>query len=104
MENEIRMHLDDPRLLEKMYRANKLLFKRAFSALYPEVKGNTLADCWNERLNYEADEINWGTGRELLLVIIASLVAGVIAKLPVILPVSEEFFYPRNIGFIVSIS
>ena len=101
MENEIRMHLHDPRLLEKMYRANKLLFKRAFSTLYPEIKGNTLADYWNERLNYEADEINWGTRGELLFVIMAAVVAGVIAKLPAIFSLDENFFYPRNIGFII---
>lgn len=101
MKDEILAHLNDPRQLEKMYRTNKLHFKREFSTLYPELKGNTLADFWNERLNYESDEIKWGTGRELLLVIIASLLAGVIAKLPALLPISEEFFYPRNIGFII---
>jgi len=84
-----------------MYRANKAPFKREFIALYPELKGNTLADCWNERLNYESDEINWGTGRELLLVITASVLAGVIAKLPGFLSISEEFFYSRNAGFII---
>lgn len=101
MKNEILAHLNDPRQLEKMYRTNKVPFKRAFSALYPELKGNTLADFWNERLHYESDEINWGTRRELLFVIIASLVAGVIAKLPALLSIDEDFFYPRNIGFIV---
>ena len=101
MKDEILTHLNDPRQLEKLYRANKLSFKREFSTLYPEVKGNTLADFWNERLNYESDEINWGTRRELLFVIIASLLAGVIAKLPAFLPVSEDFFYPRNIGIII---
>ena len=101
MKDEILTHLNDPRQLEKMYRTNKVPFKREFSTLYPELKGNTLADFWNERLNYESDEINWGTGRELLFVIIASLVAGVIAKLPAFLHIDEEFFYPRNIGFII---
>ncbi len=101
MKDEILTHLNDPRQLEKMYRTNKVQFKREFSKLYPELKGNTLADFWHERLNYESDEINWGTGRELLFVIIASLVAGVIAKLPAFLPISENFFYPRNIGFII---
>ena len=101
MKDEILAHLNDPRQLEKMYRTNKLHFKREFSTLYPELKGNTLADFWNERLNYESDEIKWGTGRELLLVIIASLLAGVIAKLPAFLDISEDFFYPRNIGFII---
>ncbi len=101
MKDEILDHLSEPGQLERLYRTNKVAFKRAFSTLYPELKGNTLADCWNERLNYESDEINWGTGRELFLVIIASLVAGVIAKLPAILTISEDFFYPRNIGFII---
>lgn len=101
MKNEILTHLNNPRHLEKMYRTNKAYFKRTFSTLYPELKGNTIADFWNERLNYESDEINWGTGRELLIVIAASLAAGIIAKLPAILSVNEEFFYPRNIGFII---
>ena len=101
MKDEIVAHLNDPRQLEKMYRTNKVLFKREFSVLYPELKGNTLADFWNERLNYESDEINWGTRRELVFVIIAAVVAGVIAKLPAFVPINEEFFYPRNVGFII---
>jgi hypothetical protein len=69
--------------------------------VYPELKGNTLAEFWNERLNYESDEINWGTRGELLFAIIASLIAGFIAKLPPLLGINEEFFYPRNVGFII---
>src|SRR5688572_21234153 len=101
MKNDILINLNDPGQLEKMYRTNKASFKRAFSMLYPELKGNTLADFWNERLHYESDEISWGTGKELLLVIIASLVAGIIAKLPLFLNIDPEYFYPRNIGFII---
>ena len=101
MKDEILTHLNDPKQLEQLYRTNKVHFKRSFNTLYQELKGNTHADFWNERLNYESDEINWGTGRELLFVLIASLVAGLIAKLPAFLSIDEEFFYPRNIGFIV---
>ncbi|HEY9341631.1 MAG TPA: hypothetical protein VIQ23_08630 [Hanamia sp.] len=101
MKDEILAHLNKPTELEKLYRANKVSFKREFNTLYPELKGNVVADFWNERLNYESDEINWGSKRELLFVLIAALVAGVIAKLPAILSISEDFFYPRNIGFII---
>jgi len=101
MKDEILTHQNDFRQLEKMYRTNKVSFKREFTSLYPDLKGNTLADFWNERLNYESDEINWGTRRELLFVIIASLVAGLIAKMPAIFSIDEEFFYSRNVGFIV---
>jgi hypothetical protein len=100
MQDEIRAHLNDPKQLERLYRTNKVTFKRAFGTLYPELKGNTLADFWNERLHYESDEINWGTRKELVLVIIASLVAGFIAKIPDLFQLNEEVFYTRNIGFI----
>lgn len=101
MKDEIITHLNDPRQLEKMYVTNKFLFKREFNILYPELKGNILADFWHERLNYEGNEINWGTSRELLFVIMASLLAGLIAKLPTFLSIDEDFFYPRNISFII---
>ncbi|TKC13171.1 hypothetical protein FA048_06050 [Pedobacter polaris] len=101
MKQEILAQLNEPKQLEKLYRTNKVLFKREFSELYPELKDNAIADFWKERLSYESEGINWGTGRELVLVIIASLVAGLIAKLPAIFAINEDFFYPRNIGFIV---
>lgn len=100
MKNEILTHLNDPGQLERLYRSNKAPFKREFSALYPEIKGNVLADFWNERLRYETDDINWGSGKELLLVIVAALIAGSIAKIPALFAIDVEFFYPRNIGFI----
>ena len=101
MKEEIRSHLNDPGQLERMYRTNRLHFKREFSIIYPELKGNTVAEFWNERLNYETEEINWGSRKELLFVIMASLVTGFISKLPDILSLDKEFFYTRNIGFII---
>lgn len=101
MKDEILARLNDAGQLEKLYRANKTPFKRAFSALYPDLKGNLLADYWHERLNYESDEISWGSGRELWFVIAAALLAGFIAKLPALFGINEEFFYPRNTGFVV---
>lgn len=101
MKEEILNYMNDPRQLEKLYRANKLRFKRDFTMLYPQLKGNTLADFWHERLFFETEDISWGTRRDLLLVVLAAIVAGVIAKLPAILNLNEEFFYQRNLGFII---
>ncbi len=101
MSTEIRLHLHDPRQLERLYRTDKASFRKEFGKLYPEIKGSSVADFWNERLNYESDEINWGTGGELLFVINLALVAGIIAKIPAFSSIGEEFFYSRNIGFIV---
>ncbi len=101
MKEEILSNLDSPGQLEKLYRTDKPAFKRAFKALYPQLKDNTLVSFWHERLNFTSEEISRSTGKELVLVIIASLLAGIIAKLPSLLSINEEFFYTRNIGFIV---
>jgi hypothetical protein len=101
MKDEILLNLDNPAKLESLYRQNKSVFKQAFNSLQPELQNNDLIRFWNERLNFSKDEISWGTGKELLFVIIASLLAGVIAKFPQIFSINEEFFYQRNIGFII---
>jgi len=99
--SEILTKIDNPRELEKLYQENKAAFKTEFNLLYPELRDNKLADYWNERLNYESSEISWGSKNELTFVIIASLLAGVIAKFPELLSIDSESFYQRNIGFIV---
>ena len=101
MKDEILSNLDNPGNLERLYRTDKPTFKRAFKSLYPELKDNNLADFWNERLNFGSEEVFWGNSKDLFFVIIVSLLAGIFAKTPVILNVTEDFFYPRNIGFIV---
>ncbi|WP_221393796.1 hypothetical protein [Dyadobacter sp. NIV53] len=101
MEDQILSNLDNPGQLERLYRADKPTFKRAFKSLYPKLEDNTLVGFWNERLNFVSEEIIWGTGKDLAFVIITSLLAGLVAKLPLLFSIDEEFFYPRNIGFIV---
>jgi len=101
MKNEILANLNNPIQLERLYRTNKAAFKRAFSSLYPELSDNNLAEFWNARLCLGRDEISWGSSRDLIFVVIASLLAGFFAKLPAILSLNEEFFYTRNAGFIV---
>lgn len=101
MKEQILTNLDNPGQLEKLYRADKPAFKREFRSLYPELKDNLLAGFWHERLNFASEEISWGTRTELVLVIAASLLAGMIAKLPAIARIDEAFFYSRNIGFVI---
>lgn len=101
MKDQILSNLQNPAQLESMYRSDKSAFTRAFNSLFPELQDNTIAEFWNARLNYSKEEISWGSRADLLFVIIASIVAGFIAKLPGILNLNEEFFYTRNIGFII---
>jgi hypothetical protein len=101
MKDQILVYINDTHELEKLYRSNKSLFKREFNTLYPEVRGSTFADFWNERLNFETDELSWASWKELLFVIFSALFAGIIAKLPALLHIDEEYFYSRNAGFII---
>ena len=101
MRNDIITNLNNPNQLEKLYRSNKSEFKKEFNLLYPEIKENPVIEFWNERLNYESGEISWGKQNELTFVIIISLIAGFIAKLPDFSGANPEFFYQRNIGFII---
>ena len=101
MKAQILTNIDQPAQLERLYRKDKSGFKKAFNELYPEIKDSTLVGYWNERLNFTSDEILWGTRNDLVFVIIASLIAGTIAKLPALFAINEDFFYQRNIGFIV---
>lgn len=95
------MKIDNPKELEKLYQQNKAAFKTEFNLLYPQLKQDKLASFWYERLNYESSELSWGSSKELVFVIIASLLAGTIAKLPAFLNVDPELFYQRNAGLII---
>ena len=101
MKDDILSNLDNPAQLERLYRTDKSDFKRAFNSLSPELHDNKLVSFWRERLNFTSEEIAWGSRNDLLFVILASILAGLIAKLPAFFNIDEEFFYPRNIGFIV---
>lgn len=101
MKADILLNIDNPRQLEKLYRQNKSGFKQQFSMIYPELKEHKIAEFWNERLNYESGDVHWGTTRDITFVIVASIIAGIVAKLPQFFNLDEEPFYQRNIGFIV---
>lgn len=101
MKEEIKNNLENPQQLEKLYRENKTTFRKAFDLVYPEIKNSLPAQIWNERLNFEQREISWGAKNELLAVIVISIIAGIIAKIPDLTGIDAEFFYPRNLSFIV---
>ncbi|HEY0652276.1 MAG TPA: hypothetical protein VGD65_04070 [Chryseosolibacter sp.] len=101
MKEDILQHISNARQLEKLYRSDKSQFAKEFLALPAELRLTPLGEFWTERLSYEADELSWGSRTDLLFVIVAAIIAGSLAKLPHLLNIDEEFFYPRNIGFIV---
>ncbi len=101
MKEAIITNLEHPSQLERLYRENKENFKRSFNDVFPAIRDKTAAQIWNERLNFETEEISWGTRNELWFVLIIAFIAGLIAKIPSFTGLSEDFFYPRNFSFIV---
>lgn len=101
MKEEILHNLDNPAQLEKLYQSNKSAFKKEFRLIYPEISHHTAAQVWNERLNYGKEEISRGLRNELLIVLILSAMAGLVAKIPAFTRITENFFYPRNLAFII---
>ena len=101
MKELILTHLRQPAELEQLYRKNKSEFKAAFQSLYPEIKDQEAAEFWNSRLNYTTDTVSWGKAQEWQFIIGAAVVAWFLAKLPAFFNWDEEFFYPRNLGFVI---
>lgn len=99
MEKQILAGIENPAILERLYRSDKRSFKRAFNSLLPEIRDVKLATFWQERLS--PDDLAWGSSSDKLFVVAAVTLAGIIAKLPELLLIDPELFYPRNIGFIV---
>ncbi|MFC3881881.1 hypothetical protein ACFOSV_16920 [Algoriphagus namhaensis] len=101
MKEEILNHIHQPAELEKLYRSQKGQFKRVFAEIYPSIQDQPIARFWNERLNFESDGISWGSKTEFILVVSLGLIAGLYAKFPAIFSIDEEFFFPRNLSFLV---
>lgn len=101
MKEEIRIHLQNPESLERMYRSDKRNFTTQFNLLYPEIKEDNTAQIWYQRLNFSGDKIVAGTYREWILVVTLAFIAGCIAKIPSVFDLDEELFFMRNIAFVV---
>lgn len=101
MSEDILQNINNPIELEKLYRGNKHMFTDVFVNIYPELKEYPTAQTWNARLNYPQEEINWGKSSELIFVIIAAFISGLIAKIPAFTGIKMDFFLVRNISFVV---
>lgn len=101
MKSSIQENLDNPVQLEALYRSNKTVFKRSFLELFPSRPTSPIAICWYERLQEEPNSIAWGKGGDLVFILVATVCATFIAKIPSFFPIAENDFYPRNISFIL---
>ena len=101
MRNDILNNLDNPKQLEKLYRDNKVNFKKEFNDIYPGHQQNTNLSFWHERLNFETEKQGLGAKNEIIIVIAFALIAGLIAHIPNFTGIDQEYFFSRNISFVV---
>lgn len=110
MQTLIQSLLSQPAELEKLYRKDPSAFKKSFLEIYDSIKSDAVAVCWYERLTYitisaEAQAESDNKIKKVLpFVILLSLLAGTIAKIPqyanLKYPLEEEF-YAKNLSFII---
>ncbi len=105
IENRIKENIENPEQLEKLYRADKKNFERAFFDIYPEISNFKLAEFWNVRLGFDSSQVNKtkDSRNDILFLIVACGITGLLIKIPQIFDISLEnyFFYEKNAGLIV---
>ena len=101
MENEIKININNPKQLEKLYREHKGAFTIAFNNIYQELTNEPAAQAWNERINYKDEHITWGSKNEIIFIVVAAFVGGLIAKMPSFFSLEYDVYMSKNIGFVV---
>jgi hypothetical protein len=101
MKEEILQNIDHPEQLEKLYRKDNSAFIKSFNQIYPDYKDNQNIQFWNLRLNYKEEKISLGVKKELWVVIILAIVAGLYANISNLPKVNPELFFLRNTSFLI---
>ncbi len=101
---QIRENLENPAELERLFREDSEAFQVAFELVFAESPNAIVLKVWHERLHFQPVQSHqsrpvFGDGSVILIL---CLLAGTIAKLPAYFPqLSESWFYPRNIAFVI---
>ncbi len=100
MKEQIFENLQNPEVLEHLYRKNKSGFKTAFSSLPEEVNHLPIVHFWNTRLYFKEESVI--TKNEWMTVGLICFFLGLYAKIPDFFPaVESDSFYLRNLPFIL---
>jgi len=100
MKEAIRKALEEPELLEALYRSNKRAFKEAVEALCQENPDQLVLKTWHVRLKSESEGIAWGSKADWIFLGVAILISGTLAKLPDFFQLDPNNFFSRYISFI----
>ncbi len=108
MKDRILHALDSPPELEALYRSNPERFSRTLLEALAASPDSMSLRVWRERLFYESPTAGLSSparlkGREIWLIGALSLIAGTLARLPLLFPgLDGENFCARNLGGIIA--
>lgn len=105
MKNNIKENIDNPERLERLYRADKKEFEKAFLEIYSEIAENKISDFWKTRLEFDHVKENALKIKktDLLFLIITCAITGFLIKIPQLFDINlkDYFFYEKNAGLVV---
>ena len=101
LRESILQHIEEPAVLERLYRADALAFSKTFMQLYPMIKDQVIARVWHERLTHRSTSAVSSMRRDWIFIFIAILAAGGLMKFPDLFGFRDDVFYSRNIAFAV---
>lgn len=104
MKTKIKDNIENSAELEKLYRANKKDFEKAFFEIYPEISEYQLSEFWKTRLDFNVNQEKKGMieKADILFLILACVVSGFLIKIPDIFNIDLDnyFFYEKNAALI----
>ena len=100
MNNLIKENLDNPEILEQLFRKNKKDFEKSFFEIYPEISDNTVAKYWYFRLKADKKSLFDISINEIAQVVISCLIVSIIMLIPKVFGFNpnENMFYERNLA------
>jgi hypothetical protein len=105
MTNKIKENINNPEILERLYRNDRKSFESSFEKIYPEIENSEMAKFWKSRLDFDKtpDKMKSVSGSEIFIMIAVCLLAGFFIKIPDLFNVNLKnfFFYEKNAGIIV---
>jgi hypothetical protein len=108
LKRHILENLDNPAELERLFRAEPKAFRQQFGDAYSEHPDSPVLNVWKERLFYQEEPDARAASQvltnrvEIAMIIVLTLAAGTLARLPMLFPqLAEEPFYLRNFAFLV---
>ena len=99
MENAIKNNLENPEVLEQLFRRDRKRFEKAFLNIYPEISSYPLANFWFTRLSADNKILFDVSLKEITYVLISCLIVSTIMLFPWLFGFNPDGnnFYEQNL-------